>query len=252
MRRRCTGGPVGLEPEGLTARVRGDRIGFPFSKRELSGAGGAPRNGRGGVDPLLRHLQRVAEIAADFASPFGGGDVAKLAGLLHDAGKIQAGFQDYLRRLEAGEKIARGPQHAIWGATYAYLALRQTDLWAQIALPVFGHHAGLHAASDASLRLTEWTEQNQQDLSDLQRGLLESGLLRGEMSSTKRTGTSLEMFIRMVFSALTDADYLATEEHFDDRKADARGGGDPSKNFWNGFVKNKQYSWQIVPDAKAS
>ena len=32
------------------------------------------------------------------------------------------------------------------------------------------------------------------------------------------------MFIRMVFSALTDADYLATEEHFDDRKADSRGG----------------------------
>jgi CRISPR-associated endonuclease/helicase Cas3 len=69
------------------------------------------RNRRGEVDPLLRHLQRVAEIAAGFASPFGDGDVAKLAGLLHDAGKIQAGFQDYLRRLEAGEKIARGPQH---------------------------------------------------------------------------------------------------------------------------------------------
>jgi len=149
--------------------------------------------------------------------------VAKLAALLHDVGKIQPGFQDYLRRLEAGEKIARGPQHAIWGATYAYLALRQTDLWEQIALPVFGHHAGLHAASDASLRLSEWADENQQDLSDLQRVLLESGFLSGEMSSTKRSGTSLEMFIRMVFSALTDADYLATEEHFDDRKADARG-----------------------------
>ena len=182
------------------------------------------RNRRGEVDPLLKHLQQVAEIAADFASPFGGGDVARLAGLLHDAGKIRPDFQDYLRRLEAGEKLARGPQHAIWGAVIAYLVLRRTGDWEQVALPVFGHHAGLHFAANASLQFAELAEGEKQDLLDLQRSLVDTGLLRGEMSRATRSGTSLEMFIRMVFSALTDADYLATEEHFDDRKADARGG----------------------------
>lgn len=29
-------------------------------------------------------------------------------------------------------------------------------------------------------------------------------------------------------------------------------GGDPSKDFWSGFVKNKQHSWQTLPDAEGS
>ena len=207
------------------------------------------RNRRGEVDPLLRHLQRVSDTAAEFASPFGGGLVAALVGILHDAGKIRPDFQQYLRRIEAGERIAHGPPHAIWGAVIAYLILRRAGGWEQVALPVFGHHAGLHAAADASLRFKEFADENQQDLIDLQQSLLETGLLRGDMGGTKISGTSLEMFIRMVFSALADADYLATEKHFDDQKGNARGGWRSIEELLQGF-RQKQTAFMYDPSMR--
>ena len=85
---------------------------------------------------------------------------------------------------------------------------------------------------------------------DLNSSLLETGLLRGEMGLRKISGTSLEMFIRMVFSALTDADYLATEEHFDDRKT--KEAGALSKSFYIGFVRNKRRSRKILRDGKGN
>src|SRR5665811_498565 len=42
------------------------------------------------------HSREVAELAAGFAVPFGGQDVARWLGLLHDAGKAHPDFQDYL------------------------------------------------------------------------------------------------------------------------------------------------------------
>ena len=37
---------------------------------------------------LEEHLKNVAELARQFAEPFGGGDWAELAGLWHDMGKF--------------------------------------------------------------------------------------------------------------------------------------------------------------------
>ena len=43
--------------------------------------------------PLEKHLENVAEIAAGFAKPFGGEEWARLAGLWHDLGKYSNEFQ---------------------------------------------------------------------------------------------------------------------------------------------------------------
>ena len=43
--------------------------------------------------PLEEHLKNVAELAADFARPFGGEKWAHLAGLWHDLGKYSSAFQ---------------------------------------------------------------------------------------------------------------------------------------------------------------
>ena len=46
--------------------------------------------------PLEEHLKNVAEMAAEFARPFGGEKWARLAGLWHDLGKYSDAFQKKL------------------------------------------------------------------------------------------------------------------------------------------------------------
>lgn len=48
---------------------------------------------KAGWEPLTDHLALTARLAEGFARPFGLGDLAGLAGLLHDLGKYQPEFQ---------------------------------------------------------------------------------------------------------------------------------------------------------------
>lgn len=44
-----------------------------------------------------KHNEGVADKAAEFATPIGLGDIARIMGLLHDKGKEQAEWQKYLQ-----------------------------------------------------------------------------------------------------------------------------------------------------------
>jgi CRISPR-associated endonuclease/helicase Cas3 len=46
--------------------------------------------------PLEEHLRNVADLASEFAKPFGGEEWARLAGLWHDLGKYSDAFQKKL------------------------------------------------------------------------------------------------------------------------------------------------------------
>ena len=195
-------------------------------------------------DYLGEHLADVANLAGEFASIFGQERVANLLGRLHDAGKALPAFQDYLDRLEAGSKEATGPPHAIWGAALACWVIYkvQGDLegWKELCLPIAGHHGGLAASGDLSLRLEEFLKSQQAELRALAVALRDAGVLpRLERESLTRRDTSREFFIRMLLSALADADFLATEEHFKPKKADARGNWPTLDTLWPCFLANQ-------------
>jgi CRISPR-associated endonuclease/helicase Cas3 len=181
--------------------------------------------------PLDEHLRSVAERALDFASAFDSGEWGYLAGLWHDLGKFQAEFQ----RLLAGEKIA--VEHS--GAGAALAAERHL---LPIAFVIAGHHAGLanyvESLPDGPKPLAGRLTENRILLENLlpviphrilDRKLPERPPFLNRLSSNDRLAKDtakrrLEFWVRFLFSALTDADYLDTEAFLNPEKAKTRGG----------------------------
>jgi CRISPR-associated endonuclease/helicase Cas3 len=156
------------------------------------------------VGKLARHLaSRAAPDDAHFH------DLAEWSGLLHDLGKYQDGFQQMIRT-----GVGRCP-HSIHGAAVAHAGqdgakgLRA----AHIALAIAGHHAGMpdkvgdgsslqervKTASGVAIQLIE---RAMGDSSEVRR-LLESPAPRLEDLRER-----FDLFTRMLFSCLVDADRL--------------------------------------------
>lgn len=163
--------------------------------------------------PLAAHLRQVAELAAKFAAPMGpeAEAEARLAGLLHDLGKYQPDFQRYL---ETGNP--RTP-HAIHGA--AVLASQNRTLANLIA----SHHAGLHDETESlSAKFNDLTQTpaGQKHLLSLLSAYCADSLPTPpkpppHAASPSSHGTTADdLHLRLLLSALVDADYLDTEHHF--------------------------------------
>jgi CRISPR-associated endonuclease/helicase Cas3 len=194
----------------------------------------------GRVDSLGKHLSRVSGFAREFGSAFGAGELGALLGILHDVGKVIPEFQEYLQRLEAGERLASGPPHAIWGALLWY-RMAQPKIWREICLPVAAHHAVLKAAGDLCLDLEEKVKENGATIEQIRQALSASGLLAGvKPPSSSLSGRKLEFHVRFLLSALCDADFLATEEHFKPGTAKSRRGWPELSSLWEGFAKSQE------------
>lgn len=189
------------------------------------------------------HLKEVAELAQKFASKFGAGELAKWIGLWHDLGKSNPDFQDYLKACQRDERHERVP-HAIWGAVLAYQLINrneESDRWKEIALTIAGHHGGIDQPGSLSQRLEERTQNNQ----DLFQKIVEYAKKLPsppQVSLPELTRTQRELFIRMVFSALVDADYLNTEKHFNAKQYILRQNQQRIENLWSRFdAEQKQF-----------
>ncbi len=183
------------------------------------------KNAQGQRQDLLDHLRNVADAAARFAMPFEGDKAAYLAGLLHDIGKFNPDFQQYLLDAEAHPTAhQRGPDHKGAGATLA----NDTGL-APLSFLVAGHHGGLPSADE----LKEWLRERAGD--PAVQGATAAALVQlpGLQNLKARAATlfptylrselEVEFFIRMLFSTLVDSDFLDTEQHFNIRQAGQRG-----------------------------
>ena len=171
---------------------------------------------------LVDHLHGVADRAEAFARAFGGGDLARAAGLYHDLGKFHPDFQAYLTYCEE-HPGKRGPRvdHKAAGAT---LAMQRS-----IALPlvIMAHHGGLRLPSE----MTAWMKEPKVE-QGIDHALQLAIAALPELAQpaapiavpphADRDVLAREFFVRMLFSCLVDADFLDTETHFDDRKSARR------------------------------
>lgn len=211
----------------------------------------------GHLDLLVSHLLRVSELAREFGSFFGGAELGALLGLLHDVGKALPGFQNYLDRLEDGEKLQHGPPHAIWGAALWYSL--QENPWPEVCLPIAGHHGGLHAVSDLWQELAGFAKENVKELEELRAAISNEELLsKLRLSKRQPEGTGLELYIRLLLSVLCDADFIATEEHFTPKTAGARGKWPNLADLWPKFegeqghlLREARNEWNVVQQVRA-
>jgi CRISPR-associated endonuclease/helicase Cas3 len=191
---------------------------------------------------LKQHLVDVARRAKEFAAKFGASSLGYWAGLWHDLGKFTPDFQSYLLNPSA----SHGPDHSSAGMIHA---LRY---WDGLAFLVAGHHAGLPSPASLKKRIGEKQNAAPVRLSlEIATQILVSMAphesLIGQLPpfiQQPRAGPAeakreLELFLRLLFSALCDADFLDTEAHFQAARTAARSGAPTLESLWEQFQQDQ-------------
>lgn len=179
------------------------------------------KNTQGHQETVKEHLQKVSTLAREYGEPLGMGEIAGLAGQVHDFGKYSDTFQDVLKG------IRTGVDHAMGGACFVEGCYRGKPGIRPVVEAVNGHHDGLTAYGEVKDELHAMAD--------------ESGHARGHGGKTPSTNgrdqlqaaidvfrydfpsfrpprlpvlpiAELEsmLYTRMLFSCLVDADYTAS------------------------------------------
>lgn len=170
---------------------------------------------------IKEHAENVAGLVKKFSMPWCTAEYAENLGMLHDAGKYQADFQRRLR----GEEIS--VEHSIGGAA----------IWTEMRWPesgaycIAGHHSGLPDvgnktdSEDEPTLLGRIKRAQKQDFSSYKNELTLKEVKINPMrdavcmnGSTDDIKKEYAFWTRMMFSCLTDADYLDTEAFCSGRK----------------------------------
>lgn len=171
------------------------------------------------------HLEDVAELAATFAAAFGSEDWARASGLWHDLGKFREKFQQYIKSVsgyDAEAHIEGAPGRVDHSTVGAIHAIEKLGLQGRIiAYLIAGHHAGLpdwSSVEGGKSSLFQRVNEGK-DKGYLQEALLaspSSSILEQPRPASMPPHGSLALWIRMLFSCLTDADFLDTEKFMDE------------------------------------
>ena len=177
-------------------------------------------------ETMAEHEERVAEFCSVFLKLIDPKleTWGELLGRWHDLGKYSCAFQDYLKKSgdadAAPEGIGKRVDHSTAGAQYA-AAMLPNGISRLFAYVIAGHHAGLADAhsmtGNASSGLEERLRKTIANFADNAPAdlLIPPTLPFPDIEfsrDAKVAGFQTSAFCRFLFSALCDADFLATEE----------------------------------------
>ena len=161
------------------------------------------------------HQEGVAKRASAFASEFNMADWGRVLGLLHDKGKEQKSFQEYIRKVSEYQSeitVEGNHDHAYVGGLIAKKLFPQCHPFLDNA--IMGHHRGLYDDGD----LCEMLKRSIPD--EVKINNIETQL---KLPSKEYHPEDVHHIERMLFSCLVDADYLDTEAFMMPEQAKQRG-----------------------------
>lgn len=174
-------------------------------------------NDSGQWHSLADHLADTGRRSGQFGAAFVSADACEFVGKVHDLGKADPAWQRYLAAAAAGSSLET-VDHKHAGA----FICTEWGLGA-CAFVIAGHHGGIPNAADLRLKIAGGPTEGQRAAIAYAETL---GVTPPEVqtvipprfvptSSTDGAGMRrMEFWLRMVFSALIDADRLDTEDHF--------------------------------------
>lgn len=187
----------------------------------------------GRVQILKDHLKNVGLLAGQFGASFQEKQLCQFIGYTHDIGKIRREFQEYIRKPKKLQ-VRGSVRHASPGMEYIMEETDGNEMQKCVAgFVIDGHHAGLPDYGHQSDLMggTFCAHRNQMkdydfssDFSNMNLlhiksfpNLVENELLARIEKDLKKCSNMMDFniilmtYIRMIFSALVDADFLDTE-----------------------------------------
>ncbi len=198
----------------------------------------------GTVQKLRDHLNAVAEMAAEFAKPFGAEKQAYLTGILHDMGKYAKTSQYHMQHPNDTPPC----DHSTAGAI---AALKKGDMCAAIAIA--GHHSGMPEPGQRGDGPQEPTMmgRKKRTIEDASAWAKENKL--PEMSPDRINPDWMNLkdnyipafYTRMLYSCLVDADFLDTEKFMQGGKNNRGGFSSPTELL--NRMRKKTEPWLLNP-----
>ena len=178
---------------------------------------------------LTSHLSNAASLAEQFAAVFGLEKAGKILGLTHDIGKASDDFQQRIRLVSGYDVEAhlegKSPGHVDHSTAGAQFLVQHYGPQAGLLLAyaVAGHHSGLpDGKGEGDAALARRLKKSVADYHHILEWLVKQlpALNPGDFITKKSKKKQLDYFkiqflIRMLFSVLTDADFLDTEQYME-------------------------------------
>jgi len=194
-------------------------------------------NKQGLAQCLSDHQKAVGELASEFAGRFGANELGRILGNVHDIGKTNPDFQDYLRKASSPGTTCASKARPVPHSIYGGLVLKKIGQ-DPLAIVASAHHGGLEDLPDSKHKLAETVDvawfKKALDSLDM------DSISKAAIPQYANDRLTCEFLIRMLFSALVDADWLDTEAHFEPQKRSIRGSYATFDELWDAFSQDQE------------